>query len=93
MLQTVFIPATERASRRLMVVLHGLGDSPRGFEWLPDALDIPSLNYLLVQAPDPYYQGFSWYDFSGEERRGVERSRRLLTALLDQQRDLGIATE
>ena len=93
MLQTVFIPATERASRRLMVVLHGLGDSPRGFEWLPDALDIPSLNYLLVQAPDPYYQGFSWYDFSGEERRGVERSRRLLTALLDQQRDLGFATE
>lgn len=92
MLETEFIPAAQD-SRRLMVVLHGLGDSAAGFRWLPGALGLPWMNYLLVNAPDPYYGGFAWYDFAGNTAPGVRRSRRLISELLDAQRAKGFATE
>ncbi|HZI33613.1 MAG TPA: serine esterase, partial [Candidatus Binatia bacterium] len=60
MLHGQFIPAADQASRRLFVVLHGLGDSAAGWSWLPGALNLPWLNYLLVNAPDEYYGGYSW---------------------------------
>lgn len=93
MLETEFVPALKKNSRRLMIMLHGLGDSLAGFRWLPEALDIASMNYLLVNAPDPYYGGFSWYDFAGDPSVGVKRSRKLLFDLLDAQRDAGFPTE
>ncbi|MEO5802351.1 MAG: serine esterase [Verrucomicrobiota bacterium] len=83
MLVTDFIPAKEKESRRLMIVLHGLGDSMEGFRWMPDALQLPWLNYLLVNAPDAYYSGFSWYDFAELPAPGIKRSRELLFDLLD----------
>src|SRR5271169_817607 len=85
MLETEFVPAAKKSSR-LMVVLHGLGDSVAGFRWLPEALGLPWMNYLLVNAPDSYYGGFSWYDFAGDQAAGVVRSRKLLFELLDAQR-------
>jgi phospholipase/carboxylesterase len=92
-LTTEFVPALETGSRRLMVMLHGLGDSVAGYRWLPVAMQLPWLNYLLVNAPDEYYGGFSWYDYAGDIRPGVERSRKLLFKLLDDQRDQGYAAE
>lgn len=62
----------------LMVVLHGRGDSPEGYEWLPPALGIPNLGYLMLQAPDPYFEGFSWYDLPPNQLPGILRSRQLL---------------
>ena len=93
MLETKLIPAAERDSQRLMVVLHGLGDSMAGYEWVPQALQFPWLNCLLVNAPDPYFGGFSWYDYAGEAATGVRRSIKLLEELLDRQRALGFPTE
>src|SRR3989449_4913155 len=92
MLQTDFVPAKQAGSKRLLVMLHGLGDSIEGYRWLPDALDLPWLNYLLVNAPDEYYGGYSWYDFAGDLTPGVERSRGLLFQLLDAQRANGFPT-
>jgi len=92
MLATELVPAAEKNSRRLMVVLHGLGDSAEGYRWLPPALGLPWLNYLLVNAPDPYFGGYAWYDFSGDARSGIERSRALLFELLDDQRRRGFPT-
>ena len=66
-----------------MVMLHGLGDSIEGYRWLPEAMELPWLNYLLVNAPDDYYGGYSWFDFAGDIVPGAERSRRLLFDLLD----------
>jgi phospholipase/carboxylesterase len=84
MLHTEFIPAAESSSRRLLVLLHGLGDSAAGWRWLPEALDLPWLNYLLVNAPDPYYNGYSWFDYpNGDMAPGIQRSRKLLFELLD----------
>ncbi len=86
MLKSEFFPAQEADSKRLLVGLHGLGDSSAGYRWLPQILSLPWLNYLLVNAPDPYYEGFSWYDFAGDPAPGVKRSREFLFRLMD---DLG----
>jgi len=96
MLNMQFVPAKETAAgdaKRLLIALHGLGDSAEGYRWLPSELRLPWLNYLLVNAPDPYYGGFSWYDFTGDHDTGVRRSRKLLFELLDAQREEGFRTE
>ncbi len=93
MLDTELIPATSGLDHRLMIVLHGLGDSMEGYRWMPDALQLPWLNYLLVNAPDPYYGGFSWYDIDQDSAPGIARSRQLLFQLLDEQRKNGFPSE
>ena len=93
MLDFELIPAEQRESRRLMVMLHGLGDSIEGYRWLPEAMGLPWLNYLLVNAPDEYYGGYSWYDFAHDPLPGITRSRELLFQLLDSSRAQGFPTE
>jgi len=97
-LTTRFVPAADKSSRRLWVMLHGLGDSVEGYRWMPQVFDLPWMNYLLVNAPDEYYGGFSWFEFAEDGnpdvmRPGIERSRRLLFQLLDDQRAAGFPTE
>jgi phospholipase/carboxylesterase len=92
MLEHQFIPAAERSSRRLWIMLHGLGDSIEGYRWLPEAMNLPWMNYLLINAPDHYYGGYSWFDFAGDIVPGVGRSRKLLFDLLETQRTQGFPT-
>lgn len=73
------------------MVLHGLGDTHEGWSWLPEALRLPWLNYCLVDAPDAYFGGFSWYDFAGDSGAGIRRSRELLHALLKERASQGWA--
>ena len=61
-----------------MIVLHGLGDSMEGYQWFPDQMNLPWLNYVLVNAPDPYFTGFSWFDIQGDHEEGIARNRQLL---------------
>jgi phospholipase/carboxylesterase len=88
-----FIPAPEKTSRRLWIMLHGLGDSVEGYRWLPEVMRLPWMNYLLVNGPDTYYTGFSWFDFGGDIVPGVKRSRERLFELLDAQRAKGFPVE
>lgn len=83
MLDSVLIPAERGDQRRLLVVLHGLGDSVEGYRWMPRELAIPWLSYLLVNAPFEYGGGYSWYDIYGNPDPGIEFSRKELFALLD----------
>jgi phospholipase/carboxylesterase len=92
MLHSELIPAAGKDSRRLMVMLHGLGDSLEGYRWLPEAMNLPWLNYLLVNAPDEYYGGYSWFDLY-DIAPGVQRSRKLLFNLLDDLRAHGFPAE
>lgn len=87
------VPARERGSKRLFIMLHGLGDSIEGYRWFPEAMTLPWLNYLLVNAPDEYYGGYSWFDYQGDIVPGVQRSRQLLFQLLDSQRNAGFPTD
>jgi len=66
------------SSRDLVVVLHGRGDSSHGFEWLQSEIAIDSLNFLLLDAPNSYFTGFSWYDLPPRQLPGILESRRLL---------------
>ena len=91
MLHSEFIPAAEKSSR-LMVMLHGLGDSIEGYRSFPEAMNLPWLNYLFVNAPDEYYGGWSWFDLN-DIAPGVQRSRKLLFELLDDLRAKGFQTE
>ncbi|MEE9382249.1 MAG: hypothetical protein V3V08_02405 [Nannocystaceae bacterium] len=68
-------------TRKLIVVLHGRGDSSAGFRWLPGALALRGLNFLLVNAPDLDFVGYSWYDVAPRQAPGVERSRARLERL------------
>jgi len=92
MLHSELIPAQESASKRLFIMLHGLGDSIEGYRWFPEAMNLPWLNYLLVNAPDDYYGGYSWFDYQGDLTPGVNRSRESLFELLDAQRNAGFQT-
>ena len=82
MLKTEIYPAQDSKSRRTLVVLHGLGDSVEGYRWLPEALNLPYLNYILVNAPDVYYPGYSWFNIDTQtleaDPKTVARSRALL---------------
>jgi len=91
MLHAELIPAAEKSSR-LMVMLHGLGDSLEGYRWWPEAMGLPWMNYLLVNAPDDYYGGWSWFDLQ-DHAPGVQRSRKLLFDLLDDLRAKHFPTE
>jgi len=91
-LHSELIPSKENASKRLFIMLHGLGDSIEGFRWFPESMNLPWLNYLLVNAPDDYYGGYSWFDYQGDIVPGVKRSRELLFELLDAQRNAGFQT-
>jgi phospholipase/carboxylesterase len=93
MLHSELIPAAEKNSRRLLIMLHGLGDSIEGFRWLSSALNLPWLNVLLVNAPDTYYGGFSWFDFPGDMAPGILRSRQMLFQLLDDLRAKNFPTD
>jgi phospholipase/carboxylesterase len=92
MLHSELVPARERNSKRVMVMLHGLGDSIEGYRWLSEAMNLPWLNYLLVNAPDDYYGGYAWFDLN-DVLPGVQRSRKLLFEVLDDLRARGFPTE
>lgn len=88
-LQTELIPAAEPNSKRLMLVMHGLGDSMEGYRWIQEGMQVPWLNYMLVNAPDPYYGGYAWYDLYSNASVGIERSRKMLFTLIDDLRKKG----
>ncbi len=81
-LNHIFIPS-EVPSKKLMIILHGRGDSSNGFTFLPPYLNIDDMNYILLDAPYDYYGGFSWYDLPPHQLKGIEYSRKILTEVLD----------
>jgi len=81
-LNHIFIPA-KVPSKKLMIILHGRGDSSQGFTFLPNYLDIDKMNYLLLDAPYEYFGGCSWYDLPPNQLDGIIYSRGLLTDTLD----------
>ncbi len=95
-----YIPARNPPpEEKVLVIFHGLGDSLHGFTWMPPQLGIDSLSYLLVNAPDDYFGGFSWFDFTGGGTNmgpaigGIIRSRNLIQGLIKELMDQKIASE
>ncbi|MDF1875165.1 alpha/beta fold hydrolase [Sulfurimonas sp. SAG-AH-194-I05] len=82
-LDNIFIPS-KIPSKKLMIILHGRGDSSEGFTSLPPFFDIDEMNYILLDAPFEYYSGFSWYPLPPNQFTGIEYSSKVLTTVLDQ---------
>ena len=81
-LNNIFI-SSKAASKKLMVILHGRGDSSRGFTFLPTYLNMDDMNYLLLDAPYFYYGGFSWYDLPPNQLEGIAYSSGILAEIFD----------
>ena len=81
-LNHTFIPA-KVPSKKLMIILHGRGDSSNGFMFLPPYLNIDDMNYILFDAPYDYFGGFSWYDLPPNQLQGIAYSSGLLAETLD----------
>lgn len=88
-LKSLHIRSRGDGTKRLMLVMHGLGDSYAGYRFLPETMGIPGLQYLLVNAPDPYFTGFSWFDIFGDLSPGIVRSRELLFEALAELEEAG----
>ena len=82
-LENIFIPS-KVPSKKLMIILHGRGDSSDGFTGLPDFLNIDDMNYILLDAPFEYFTGYSWYQLPPDQFPGIEYSSKLLTSVLDE---------
>jgi phospholipase/carboxylesterase len=70
-------------SKKLMIILHGRGDSSQGFAFLPTYLDMDDMNYILLDAPYDYFGGYSWYDLPPNQLEGIAYSSSLLADTLD----------
>lgn len=81
-LDSLFFPS-QVPSTKLIIVLHGRGDSAEGFRFFPEELGFKDVNYLLLNAPFEYYTGFSWYDLPPNQLPGIEYSSNVLSELLD----------
>ena len=81
-LNHTFIPA-KVPSKKLMIILHGRGDSSNGFIFLPPYLNLDDMNYILLDAPYDYFGGFSWYDLPPNQLQGIAYSSGLLAETLD----------
>ena len=82
-LENIFIPS-KIPSKKLMIILHGRGDSSEGFVGFPPFIDIDEMNYLLLDAPFEYFTGQSWYQLPPDQLPGIEYSSKLLTEVLDE---------
>jgi len=76
-----------------MIVLHGKGDSLRPFKKFNQELDLDGINFLLLNAPKKYLDGYSWYGEPPFLRKGVGKIRNKITTLLKDLEILGWKSE
>jgi phospholipase/carboxylesterase len=81
--QYKFIPSKKK-SKKLMIVLHGRGDSLRPFRHFDNEFNLPEMNYLLLNAPRKYMTGFSWYGEPPYQKEGVLKIRSKMFDLINE---------
>ena len=85
-LSSFFIPAINKGhtnGNKIMLVLHGLGDSLDSYKSFAQELNVTGLNFLLLNAPTPYFFGHSWYDIPpGNPTPGIDHSSNILLEVI-----------
>ncbi len=80
--------------KKIMIVMHGLGDSLDSYEPLAKEINVTGLHYLLVNAPKSYFFGHSWYDIPpGNPRQGIDESVKKLQQTISELNDQGFKNE
>lgn len=87
-----FIPARKK-SDYLMIVLHGRGDSIHPFKSFNEELNIPEMNYLLLNAPRKFMKGYTWYGEPPYQADGVVKIREKMFDLLNDLQNQGWDSE
>jgi len=77
-LKNIFFPA-EIPSNKLMILLHGRGGATKDFSWIAETFDFEDMHYLLLNAPNDYEDGYSWY----ENLDGIKNASTVLNKTLD----------
>jgi phospholipase/carboxylesterase len=60
---SLWIPASPRVPRsqqKVLIVLHGRGDSANAYMNIKQELRLPNMNYLVLEAPRRYSDGYTW---------------------------------
>ncbi|MCX7977848.1 MAG: serine esterase [Bdellovibrionaceae bacterium] len=78
-----YIPA-RKSSDKLMIVLHGRGDSIRPFYNFQAEIGLYDFHFLLLNAPRKFLDGWSWYGEPPFQSQGVEKIRRKLFILISE---------
>jgi phospholipase/carboxylesterase len=81
-----------RSKQKLMIVLHGYGDSLKPFRSIGSELKIPGMNYLLLNAPKKLRDGYSWCPLAPRRGRGLRTVRNRLFALVEELKNAGWST-
>lgn len=88
----VFLPSQAPRSalaRKLVVVLHGRGDSLEPFLEFNRELGLSEMNFLLLNAPRRYLDGYTWYAFPPHQANGVLKARARLNNLFEDLEEQG----
>jgi len=89
-----FISESDSVGDYLLIALHGRGDTCLGMRRVRRFLELPNLDWLLINAPDPWknpngFEGFSWYERPPMHEFSLKRSLVLLEDLLLELQGLG----
>jgi len=91
------IPETSKGwtnGNKVMIVLHGLGDSLESYKIFTAEVNVTGLHYLLVNAPTPYFMGHSWYDIPpGDPNPGITDSSDILLEVIEEVKNQGFQAE
>ena len=82
-----------RARAKVMVVLHGRGDSLDAFSEIQNELEMPEMNFLLLNAPRKFEDGFSWYRSEPNHAESVVQVRAQLFELVRHLNLAGFSSE
>lgn len=66
------MPLKRRRVQRLIVVLHGRGDSLKPFQSIQEELGLFDHTFLLLQGPRKFQNGFSWCAVEPNEKKSLE---------------------
>ena len=66
-----YIPAVNfgKNANKVMIVMHGLGDSKDSYTDFCKELNVSGLHYLVIDGPIPYFFGNAWYDPPPEDHK------------------------
>ena len=87
-----YLPAVnfgQTSAQKIMVVMHGLGDSKTSYIDFCKELNVSGLQYLIINGPIDYYGGYAWYEPPPEPPQqslidSLEKLENLMEELLKQ---------
>lgn len=73
----------------VLVTLHGRGGSMHDWDGLEKELQLPGVNYLYLNGPGSFFQGYTWFDNPQDISRSRYLLERVFFALQDQGYPIG----